>query len=98
LRNTVFIAIDDLPDSVRFRRARDRFGIEVESAEDTLRRLISRSTIVDAEEAWLTAAAVHAVHSTETEVLYPDLRTLATGAADPLVRETARWVCSHLER
>jgi AAA family ATP:ADP antiporter len=97
VRNAVFIAVDDLPQPVRFKRARVRFGIELQSAEETLERLISRSPLVDTEAAWLSAAAVLAVWSTETTRLYPDLRRLAATSGDPLIRETARWVCARLE-
>jgi HEAT repeat protein len=96
VRNAIFVAVDDLPQSVRLKRVRDQFGIAVESPEATLRRLISQAPLVDAEAAWLSAAAVLAVHSTETTRLYPDLEKLAAGSEDPLVRETARWVRARL--
>ena len=97
VRNAVFTAVDDLPQSVRLRRARELFGVEAGTPEQTLRRLTRQAPLVDAEAAWLSAAAVLAVYSTETASLYPDVRELAASSSDPLVRETARWVCARLE-
>jgi HEAT repeat protein len=96
VRAVVFTAIGDQRHQERFKRARELFGIEVESKEKTLRRLMSIPTENDAEAAWLAAAAVHAVYATEAVHLYPYVQNLGESATDPLVRETARWVVRRL--
>jgi AAA family ATP:ADP antiporter len=96
VRTLVFTAIGDQRHEERFRRARELFGIEVESKEKTLRRLTSIPTEGDAEAAWLAASAVHAVYATEAAPLYPYVKNLSETASDPLVRETARWVVNRL--
>jgi ATP/ADP translocase len=90
VRATVFAAIGDVPHSQRFQNARDTYGVEIESRERTLRRLMSDSPGGDADAAWVSAAAVHAV--------YAYVQNLSEQASDPLVSETARWVTSRLDR
>jgi AAA family ATP:ADP antiporter len=96
VRAVVFTAIGDQRHEVRFKRAREMFGIEVESKEKSLRRLMSIPTAGDAEAAWLAAAAVHAVYATAAVPLYPYVQNLSETATDPLVRETAQWVVTRL--
>jgi len=96
VRTTVFAAIGDVPHAQKFRRARDLFGVEIESRERTLRRLMGDPTDGNAVEAWISAAAVHAVYATHVAALYPYVQNLGQHATDPLVRETARWVTSRL--
>lgn len=96
LRSVVFAAIGDQRHQQRFKHARELFGIEVESKEKSLRRLMSIPTEGDAEAAWLAAAAVHAVYATSAVHLYPFVQNLGETATDPLVRETAQWVVTRL--
>jgi AAA family ATP:ADP antiporter len=97
VRATVFAAIDDAPHAQRFRRARDLFGVEVESRERTLRRLMGDAASGgDADEAWISVAAIHAVYATRVAALYPYVQNLGDHATDALVGETARWVTSRL--
>ena len=96
VRSVVFTAIGDQRHEQRFKRARELFGIEVESKEKSLRRLMSIPTEGDAEAAWLAAAAVHAVYATAAVHLYPYVQNLGETATDPLVRETAQWVVTRL--
>jgi len=96
VRSVVFTAIGDQRHEERFKRAREMFGIEVESKEKSLRRLMSIPTEGDSEAAWLAAAAVHAVYATEAVPLYPYVQNLGKNATDPLVRETAQWVVTRL--
>jgi hypothetical protein len=74
------------------------FGVEVESRERTLRRLMSDSPDGDADAAWVSAAAVHAVYAAAVQALYPYVQNLGDQAGDPLVRETAQWVTSRLDQ
>lgn len=92
VRSTVFVAIGDHGHPRRFDQARQRFGIQLESRVETLKRLMTVTAPPKGERAWLAAAAVHAVHILKEPELYPLVRTLGEAAVSPLVRETARWV------
>ena len=97
VRTTVFAAIGDVPHFKKFQNARDMFGVEIESRERTLRRLMTDSPDGDGDAAWVSAAAVHAVYAAEVPALYPYVQKLVDHANDPLVRETAQWVSSRLD-
>jgi len=98
VRAAVFLTVDDMPQHARLKLAKERYGVEVESRDATLRRLISTSPIGDGEAAWLAAAAVYAVYAMAADKLYPDVRVLADRSPDPLVRETAAWARVRLDR
>jgi hypothetical protein len=92
VRSTVFAAVGDQGHARQFARAREIFGIEIESRHETLKRLMTVAAPAKGERAWLAAAAVHAVHILGAAELYPLIRDLGETAESPLVRETARWV------
>jgi hypothetical protein len=92
VRSTIFAAIGDEGHARQFVRARQLFGVEIESRALTLRRLMTEAAPAKGERAWLAAAAVHAVHVLEESELYPLVHRLESTADSPLVRETARWV------
>jgi hypothetical protein len=92
VRSTVFAAIGDEGHARRFVRARQLFGIEIDSRVETLKRLMTVSAPSRGERDWLAAAAVHAIHILGESELFPLVRTLGETADSPLVRQTARWV------
>ena len=92
LRRDVFAVIDDSPPEGKLLRARAIFGIEVQSPEETLERLIRADPTVDPSATGIVLAALHSVWFEEITVLYPLARELTEQAEDPLVRETAGWV------
>jgi AAA family ATP:ADP antiporter len=94
VRSDVFIAVGDQPQAERLRHARQRFGVELDSREGTLRRLMAVSASADDDTSWLAAAAVHAVYVLRVEGLYAVVREQAGAAGNPLVLETARCVTS----
>ncbi len=92
LRRDLFAVIDDAPPEDKLRRARTLFGIEAQSPEETLERLIRADPSVDPSATGIVLAAVHSVWVEEMAGLYPLARQLAEEAEDPLVRETSAWV------
>jgi AAA family ATP:ADP antiporter len=97
LRRDLFAVIDDAPPAEKLRRAQAIFGIEFETPEKTLRRMIQIDPWTDPSAVGIILAALYNVWDEEIEALYPLVRTLAEEANDPMVQETAAWVCRKVE-
>jgi AAA family ATP:ADP antiporter len=92
LRRDLFAVIDDAPPEDKLRRAEAFFGIQFESPEDTLRRMIQIDPRDDPSAVGIILAALYNVWDEEIEALYSLVESLADEAEDPMVKETASWV------
>ena len=72
-------------------------GVAVQTPDDTLRRMIEIDPREDPSAIGIVLAALYNVWNEEIEPLYPLIRTLADGASDDMVRETAAWVSRRVE-
>jgi HEAT repeat protein len=97
LRRDVFAVIDDAPPAEKLRRAHAIFGIEFESPEETLRRMIQIDPWTDPSAIGIILAALYNVWDEEIEGLYSLVKSLAEEAEDPMVKETAAWACRKVE-
>ena len=97
LRRDLFAVIDDAPPEENLRRAQAIFGIHFESPEETLRRMIQIDPINDPSAIGIVLAALYNVWDEEIVALYPMVKTLANEAEEPMVKETAAWVCQKVE-
>ncbi len=97
VRRDVFAVIDDAPPEEKLRRADAIFGVEVESPEQTLERLIHIDPRQDPSAIGIVLAALYNVWNDEIEPLYPVVSKLAEATQDEMVRETAVWVSSRVE-
>jgi AAA family ATP:ADP antiporter len=97
LRRDLFAVIDDAPPAEKLRRAQAIFGIQFETPEETLRRMIQIDPWTDPSAVGIILAALYNVWDEEIEALYPLVKTLAEQANDPMVQETAAWVCRKVE-
>jgi AAA family ATP:ADP antiporter len=97
LRRDLFAVIDDASPAEKLRRAQAIFGIEFESPEETLRRMIQIDPWTDPSAIGIILAALYNVWDEEIEALYPLVKSLAEEAEDPMVKETAAWACRKVE-
>ena len=97
LRRDLFAVIDDAPPEDKLRRAQATFGIHFESPEETLKRMIQIDPVNDPSAIGIVLAALYNVWDEEIAVLYPMVKSLAEEAEEPMVRETAAWVCHKVE-
>jgi HEAT repeat protein len=97
LRRDLFVVIDDAPPAEKLRRAHAIFGIQFESPEETLRRMIQIDPWTDPSAIGIILAALYNVWDEEIEALYPLVKSLAEEAEDPMVTETAAWACRRVE-
>ncbi len=97
VRRDVFAVIDDAPPEEKLRRAETIFGVEVQSPEQTLERLIHIDPRHDPSAIGIVLAALYNVWNEEIESLYPVVRSLAEETNDEMVRETAVWVRRRVE-
>jgi AAA family ATP:ADP antiporter len=97
LRRDLFAVIDDAPPAEKLRRAQAIFGIRFETPEETLKRMIQIDPWIDPSAIGIILAALYNVWDEEIEALYPLVKTLAQQAKDPMVQETADWVCRKVE-
>jgi AAA family ATP:ADP antiporter len=97
LRRDLFAVIDDAPPEEKLRRAQAIFGINFESPEETLKRMIQIDPINDPSAIGIVLAALYNVWDEEIAALYPMVKTLAEEAEEPMVKETAAWVCHKVE-
>jgi hypothetical protein len=97
VRRDVFAVIDDAPPEDKLRRAEMIFGVEVQSPEQTLERLIHIDPRQDPSAIGIVLAALYNVWNEEIESLYPMISRLAEETNDEMVRETAVWVSRRVE-
>jgi AAA family ATP:ADP antiporter len=97
LRRDLFAVIDDAPPEDKLRRAQQIFGIHFESPEESLKRMIQIDPWTDPSAIGIILAALYNVWDEEIESLYPLVKSLAEEAEDPMVKETASWVCRKVE-
>jgi AAA family ATP:ADP antiporter len=97
LRRDLFVVIDDAPPEDKLRRARAIFDIHVKSPEETLEQMIRTDPWADQSAMGIILAALYNVWDEEIKALYPLVKTLADGAEDPMVKETAAWVSNKVE-
>jgi AAA family ATP:ADP antiporter len=97
LRRDLFAVIDDAPPAEKLQRAQAIFGIEFDSPEDTLKRMIQIDPWTDPSAIGIILAALYNVWDEEIEPLYPLVKSLAEEAEDPMVKETAAWACRKVE-
>ena len=97
LRRDLFAVIDDAPPEDKLRRAHMIFGIQVQTPEETLERIIQIDPLEDPSAIGIILAALYNVWDEEIEALYPLVRPLAEEAEDPMVKETAAWVGRKVE-
>jgi len=97
LRRDLFAVIDDAPPEEKLRRAQAIFGVRFESPEETLKRMIQIDPIIDPSAIGIVLAALYNVWDEEIVALYPMVKTLAEEAEEPMVKETAAWVCQKVE-
>ncbi len=97
LRRDLFAVIDDAPPEEKLRRAQAIFGVHFESPEDTLSRMIQIDPMNDPSAIGIVLAALYNVWDEEISALYPMVKSLAEEAEEPMVKETAAWVCRKVE-
>ena len=97
VRRDVFAVIDDAPPEDKLRRAEAFFGVEVQSPDQTIERLIHIDPWEDPSAIGIVLAALYSVWNEEIESLYPVIRSLAEETNDEMVRETAVWVSRRVE-
>ncbi len=97
LRRDLFAVIDDAPPEEKLRRAQAIFGVHFESPEETLKRMIQIDPVNDPSAIGIVLAALYNVWDEEIVALYPMVKTLAEEAEEPMVKETAAWVCHKVE-
>ncbi|MBD3870378.1 MAG: HEAT repeat domain-containing protein [Acidobacteria bacterium] len=97
LRRDLFAVIDDAPPEEKLRRAQAIFGVHFESPEETLKRMIQIDPMNDPSAIGIVLAALYNVWDEEIVALYPMVKTLAEEAEEPMVKETAAWVCQKVE-
>ena len=97
LRRDLFAVIDDAPPEEKLRRAQAIFGVRFESPEDTLKRMIQIDPMNDPSAIGIVLAALYNVWDEEIVALYPMVKALAEEAEEPMVKETAAWVCQKVE-
>jgi AAA family ATP:ADP antiporter len=97
LRRDLFAVIDDSPPEEKLRRAQAIFGVQFESPEETLRRMIQIDPWTDPSAIGIILAALYNVWDEEIEALYPLAKELATESEDEMVQETAAWVCRKVQ-
>jgi CRP-like cAMP-binding protein len=100
VRRETMLIVDDSSADERLVRAAVEFGIAVESAESTLRRLLAHETSTDPNHQGLVLATVQCIGTERLKPLYEDVDQLADAASDALVSSTARHVlrCSDPSR
>lgn len=97
VRRDVFAVIDDAPPEEKLQRAKLIFGIDVQTPEQTLERLVRIDPREDPSAIGIVLAALYSVWNEEIETLYPLVRSLAEETNDEMVRETAVWVSRRVE-
>jgi len=95
IRTHVFAAIGDLPLAQKLAEAAERYGIRVETRQQTLARLMEASLDGTSDESFVVVTAVYAVYTDRLEPLYPAIEALRE-SPNAFVRETADWVGHHL--
>ncbi len=95
VRRDVFAVIDDAPTEAKLHQATQLFGITVESADDTLGRLLGPEPEGD-PAAVMTFAAIHAVYTEKISRYYPAVIEIARRTENPILKETSEWVARRL--
>lgn len=96
-RRSVLPVIDERPIDEKLDAARTLFGVAVTTRLDVLSALIEQPLEDDSEASGWAAAALYEIYATRTAHLYPAVAKIRQSAtAEPLVRETAEWVCARI--
>ncbi len=95
-RSMVFLLIDDQPLPERLDAIERLFGLRPRGATETVGDMLTPTALPDESGRWLTAAAVQTVIEGTLRSLFPQVRELALGSEDELVRETAEWALESL--
>jgi HEAT repeat protein len=98
VRRDVFAVIDDVPPDEKLLRASQGFGIVAESPEITVGRLLDSGSGADPAGVLLAFAAIYSVYADKLERYYPEVHSIATHSPEPILRETAAWVCARIDR
>jgi AAA family ATP:ADP antiporter len=98
LKTDVFAAIDDAPLGTKLQRARRMLGLSRGSKVETLRSILEAAEGDDPGARDLGVAGVYAVYLERVSDLFPLVADLSDRAEDPMLRETAGWVASRLNR
>jgi hypothetical protein len=96
IRRDVFAVIDDAPAEEKLHKAGQLYGTTVDSAEQTLERLLKSDPEKDPASVELVFAAIHTVYADKVESYYPTIRSIAARSDDPLLKESAEWVVHRL--
>jgi AAA family ATP:ADP antiporter len=96
VRRAVFAVIGDQTLDEKLNLAAKHFGAEMRSKISTLDKMLNEPEAPDAQENYLTPAALYTIHADRITDLYSRVRDLAKNASDPFVSETAAWVFRRL--